>query len=65
MTRIHLIAVFCGTLVGGGAKAFTPADADAIFAAHTKAFYRVKDGKGWHAKTTAGGRADFWMQAEM
>ena len=65
MTRIHLIAVFCGTLVGGGAKAFTPADADAIFAAHTKAFYRVEDGKGWHAKTTAGGRADFWMQAEM
>ncbi len=65
MTRICLIALSCGTLVGGLAKAFTPADADAIFEAHTKAFYRVEDGKGWHAKTTDGGRADFWMQAEM
>lgn len=46
-------------------RAFTTADADAIFEAHTKAFYRVEDGKGWHLKRTDGGRADFWMQAEM
>jgi predicted alpha-1,6-mannanase (GH76 family) len=53
------------TLVGGSVQAFSTADADAIFDAHTKAFYRVENGKGWHTKTTEGGRADFWMQAEM
>lgn len=45
--------------------AFTQADADTIFEAHRKAFYRVEDGRGWHTKNTEGGRADFWMQAEM
>ena len=50
---------------GGILQAFTAADSDAIFEAHTKAFYRVEDGKGWHLKKTDGGRADFWMQAEM
>lgn len=52
-------------LAGGRLQAFTTADSDAIFEAHTKAFYQVKDGAGWHAKKTDGGRADFWMQAEM
>jgi predicted alpha-1,6-mannanase (GH76 family) len=40
------------------------ADADTLFEAHTKAFYRVKDGRAWHAKSTDGGKSDFWMQAE-
>ena len=63
--RIPWVAVFCCALAGGRAGAFTAADADTIFEAHTKAFYRVENGQGWHAKTTEGGRADFWMQAEM
>lgn len=54
------IALSCGR-----STAFTSADADAIFEAHTKAFYREKNGEGWHRKRTDGGRADFWMQAEM
>ena len=51
----------CGVLTS---RAFTVADADTLFQAHTKAFYRVKDGRAWHAKSTDGGKADFWMQAE-
>jgi predicted alpha-1,6-mannanase (GH76 family) len=46
------------------ALAFTAADADAIFDAHTKAFYRETNQIAWHAKTTEGRKADFWMQAE-
>jgi predicted alpha-1,6-mannanase (GH76 family) len=52
-------------MIGGRSLAFTAADSDAIFEAHTKAFYRVENGQGWHLKRTDGGRADFWMQAEM
>jgi predicted alpha-1,6-mannanase (GH76 family) len=44
--------------------AFTAADADAIFDAHTKAFYRETNNIAWHAKSTEGRKADFWMQAE-
>ncbi|MDB6068833.1 MAG: hypothetical protein JWL81_4 [Verrucomicrobiales bacterium] len=47
------------------ARAFTAADADAIFDAHAKAFYREADGKAWFTKDTEGGKADFWMRAEM
>jgi len=47
------------------ARAYTPEDADTIFAAHTKAFYRVENGRGWHTKSTEGGKADFWTRAEM
>src|SRR4051812_652080 len=54
-------AISCGALTAG---AFTAADADAIFEAHTKAFYRVTNGVAWHAKSTDGGKADFWTQAE-
>jgi predicted alpha-1,6-mannanase (GH76 family) len=46
------------------ARAFTSADANAIFDAHTKAFYKEKDGRAWYAKTTEGGKADFWTWAE-
>ena len=55
------LAISCGALT---ARAFTAADADAIFEAHTKAFYRVTNGAAWHAKSTDGGKADYWMQAE-
>jgi len=53
--------ISCVTLT---AQAFTAGDADAIFDAHTRAFYRVTNGVAWHAKTTEGGKADYWMQAE-
>lgn len=46
------------------ARAYTTADADTIFEAHSKAFYREKDGRGWHTKNTEGGKADFWTRAE-
>ncbi len=51
----------CATLP---AESFTSADADTLFEAHTKAFYREKDGCGWFAKNTEGGKSDFWMCAE-
>lgn len=53
--------MICGTLT---ACAFTSADADALFNAHTKAFYREEDSRAWHAKNTDGGKADYWTQAE-
>ncbi len=65
MIHLSCIAVFCCSMAAGPVRAFTTADADAIFEAHTKAFYRVENGVGWHTKTTDGGKADFWMQAEM
>ena len=46
------------------AQTFTSTDADALFEAHSKAFYREKDDRAWHAKNTDGGKADFWMAAE-
>lgn len=55
------LVLFCGAPV---ARAFTAADADTIFAAHTTAFYRVEPGGAWHAKSTGGGKADFWTRAE-
>ena len=60
------MAALCFTFSYGAlmARAFTAAEADAIFDAHTKAFYRVTNGVAWHAKSTDGGRADYWMQAE-
>jgi predicted alpha-1,6-mannanase (GH76 family) len=46
------------------AGAFTSADADAIFEAHARAFYRLDDGRAWFTKDTEGGKADFWTRAE-
>src|SRR5215217_6201434 len=60
------LAVVCSTLGPGVARAFTTADADTIFEAHTKAFYQVEGGKGWHRKSTDGDKkADYWTRAEM
>ncbi len=35
-----------------------------MFEAHTKAFYRQKEGRAWFKQSTEGGVADFWMSAE-
>jgi predicted alpha-1,6-mannanase (GH76 family) len=48
----------------GVAGSFTPADADALLEAHTRAFYRVQDGRAWFQETTDGGKVSFWMRAE-
>ena len=65
--RIAALLVF-GLGVGGApmnAAAFTEADADTLFAAHSNAFYRVDDeGRAWFRETTRGGKASFWMRAE-
>ena len=56
-----------GFAMGGGgvtAQAFTPADADAIFNAHTRAFYEEKDGHAWFKESTDGGKVSYWMRAE-
>ena len=60
-TALVGLVLACGILA---ARATTPADADAIFEAHSKAFYQEKDGRAWHAKNTEGGKADFWTRAE-
>ena len=64
--RALWIAGFCLTFSGwtDTAPAFTAADADTLFDAHTKAFYRVNDGRAWYAKSTDEGKADFWTRAE-
>ena len=45
--RAAWIAVLCFTVSCGAltARAFTSADADTLLQAHTRAFYRVKDGR--------------------
>lgn len=53
--------VSCGTLT---ARAFTSADADTLFQAHTKAFYQEKDGRAWFKEYTDGGKVSYWMRAE-
>jgi predicted alpha-1,6-mannanase (GH76 family) len=44
--------------------AFTGADADNIFNSFNNAFYVSSAGQGYYKMDTAGGRADFWRQAE-
>jgi predicted alpha-1,6-mannanase (GH76 family) len=47
------------------AQAFTSADADLLFAAHTKAFYRMANGGAFYLKSIEGNNpADFWTEAE-
>jgi predicted alpha-1,6-mannanase (GH76 family) len=47
------------------ARAFTSADADTLFAAHAKAFYRTTNGEAFYLKSTEGNNpADFWTEAE-
>jgi predicted alpha-1,6-mannanase (GH76 family) len=47
------------------ARAFTSADADMLFEAHTTAFYRMTNGGAFYQKSTDQKRpADFWTEAE-
>jgi predicted alpha-1,6-mannanase (GH76 family) len=68
MCRIFAVwLVICLFIIGFGTltvRAFTSADTDTLFAAHTKAFYRTHNGYAWHTKNTDGGEADFWTRAE-
>ena len=58
-----LAVAFCCS--GAAARAFTSADADAIFDAHAKAFYRTKDGGAFYRKNSESNQpADFWTEAE-
>ena len=57
-----LSLVIPGTATVTGA--FTAADADTMFQAHTAAFYQERDGRAWFKETTDGGKASFWMRAE-
>src|SRR6478736_2578868 len=54
-------AISCVTLT---ARAFTAADADTLFEAHTKAFYQEKEGRAWFKESTDGGKVSYWMRAE-
>ncbi|HEV2692215.1 MAG TPA: glycoside hydrolase family 76 protein [Verrucomicrobiae bacterium] len=46
-------------------RAFTLVDADTLFAAHTKSFYRVTNGFAFYLKSTNGNKlAGFWTEAE-
>ena len=64
--RAAWIAGLCGALICGApaARAFTAADAETLFEAHTKAFYHQENGLAWYTKDTAGGKTDFWKWAE-
>src|SRR5437867_517872 len=55
------VAMSCGALT---ARAFTAADADTMFNAYAKAFYREESGRAWFAESTEGGKASYWMRAE-
>jgi predicted alpha-1,6-mannanase (GH76 family) len=56
--------MFCLTVSAGSVRAFTAADADTLFEAHTKAFYEEKDGRAWFKESTDGGKVSYWMRAE-
>ena len=58
---VSCFTIFCEVLT---ARAFTPADADTLFEAQARAFYRVEDGRAWFLESTEGGKASFWMRAE-
>jgi predicted alpha-1,6-mannanase (GH76 family) len=60
------MVVLCGTVSGASltAWAFTSADADILWQAHTKAFYQEKDGRAWFKENTDGGKVSYWMRAE-
>lgn len=63
---IQLAMIFpgmgCAALNAGAAV--SPADADAIFQAHSEAFYAEKAGLAWFKESTDGGKVSYWMRAE-
>ncbi len=60
------VAVLCLAMAGTAmtARAFTEADADTLFEAHGKAFYREENGRAWFRESTDGGKVSYWMRAE-
>ncbi|MCX6926253.1 MAG: hypothetical protein NT154_24055 [Verrucomicrobia bacterium] len=66
LIRVAWMTLFCCTVSCGvqTARAFTSADADTLFDAHTKAFYREEDGRAWFTESTDGGKVSYWMRAE-
>src|SRR6185437_2516211 len=61
-TVMLFFVVGCGPFT---VHAFTSADADTLFAAHAKAFYRTTNGGAFYLKSTEGNKpADFWTEAE-
>jgi predicted alpha-1,6-mannanase (GH76 family) len=64
--RAAWIAVLCSMVSFGvlTAQAFTSANADALFDAHTKAFYQETNGRAWFKESTEGGKVSYWTRAE-
>jgi predicted alpha-1,6-mannanase (GH76 family) len=67
--RIHAVGIALILLMVGCCSstvwAFTAADADALFDAHSNAFYRMTNGRASYLKSTKGIKpADFWTEAE-
>ncbi|HTI72021.1 MAG TPA: glycoside hydrolase family 76 protein [Candidatus Limnocylindria bacterium] len=61
MAMLLILAGWCGLTV----RAFTSADADAIFQSHAQVFYQEKDGKAWFKESTEGSKkTSYWMWAE-
>jgi hypothetical protein len=59
-----IIALWFVIRAVASAAGFTSADAETLFAAHAKAFYREQDGRAWFAESTDGGKVSYWMRAE-
>jgi predicted alpha-1,6-mannanase (GH76 family) len=61
-----MAAVFLA-VVGGAAmaRAFPPEAADILLEAHAKAFLQTGPDRAWFRETNGGGKASFWMAAEM
>jgi len=59
---VIFLVIGCGSFT---ARAFTFADASALFNAHAKAFYRMTNDGAFYRKSTDGNKpADFWTEAE-
>ena len=61
------MSILCIVVLGGSptARAFTSADAETLFDAHTKAFYRTTNSGAYYRKDTEENiPADFWTEAE-
>jgi predicted alpha-1,6-mannanase (GH76 family) len=59
-----LVAAALGWGVAPRARAFTPADADAVFLGYNRAFYFTNRAGGFFHQTTEGGKTWFWDRAE-
>ena len=61
LATLSIAAIFAALT----ARAFTSADADTLFEAHTKAFYRMTNGGSHYLKSAEENKpADFWTEAE-